>query len=196
MDVLLDDPRVANALLTGRGVKTPPSVVFYVLVRQVMLEHGVDDRAAADYVASVLVRFGQARRAFRLSDDDPTEYHYVTEIVERLDRGGERERFMARVHLGDFALWLTGLFPGFLDARVRRRGAPPVSYFEQWGSTGYRLAAESPEAERVGIEQVLRAISQRFGDVRVALNRLSDRHFWPGSGGDPIARLLREVGGR
>ena len=35
-------------------------------------------------------------------------------------------------------------------------------------------------------------VSEHFGGVRKALNRLSDRYLWPGAG-DPVERLLREV---
>ena len=65
IDGLLDDPRVLNALLTSEDVKSRPELVFYVLVRQSMLERGVDDPVATDYVASVLVAFGRSRRAYR-----------------------------------------------------------------------------------------------------------------------------------
>src|SRR5207244_3342534 len=47
-DSLLDDPRVRNALLTDPDVQAPPSLVFYVLVRQALLEGGIDSAAIAD----------------------------------------------------------------------------------------------------------------------------------------------------
>ncbi len=62
VDSLLDDPRVLNGLLTDPDVSVPPPVVFYVLVRQALLEGGIDDRGAADYVASLIAAFGRAKR--------------------------------------------------------------------------------------------------------------------------------------
>ena len=97
--------------------------------------------------------------------------------------------------MGNFSLWLTGIFPDFLEARMRRRGGPPLDYYERMGITGYRMAADSPEAGRMGVEQVYRDVSKEFTGVRTALNRVSDRYLWP-SAGDPVAKLLREVGGR
>ena len=41
---------------------------------------------------------------------------------------------------------------------------------------------------------LLKDVADHFSGVRVALNRISDRHFWP-QGGDPVSRLLREVSG-
>ena len=94
--------------------------------------------------------------------------------------------------MGDFALWMSGLFPDYLEARTRRKGAPPITYFEECGATGYLDASESLEADELGLATVLRDVATQFSAVRTALNQISDRHFWPGSG-DPIGRLLREI---
>lgn len=192
LDGLLDDPRVLNALLTDGDVKARPEIVFYVLVRQAMLEGGVDDRAVADYVASVLVAFGRARRAYRISERGEEEYGYLVDLIARLRTASSREAFLVRVHMGNYALWLSGLFPDFLEARVRRRGAPPISYYERMGSQGYLVASRSPEAAALGVGDALGSVARHFSGVRSALNRVSDRHLWRDSG-DPVGRLLREV---
>ncbi len=189
---LLDDPRVRNALLTDTDVSVPPSVIFYVLVRQALLEGGIDDETTSDYVASMLVSFGRAGRAYRISSEDESEFHYLADMVSELRSAGGRRRFLLRVHMGNFALWMSGLFPDYLEARTRRKGAPPITYFEKWGATGYLGASESLEAGELGMDTVLRDVANQFSAVRTALNRISDRHFWPASG-DPVGRLLREV---
>lgn len=189
---LLDDPRVQNALLTATDVSVPSPIIFYVLVRQALLEGGIDDENTSDYVASMLVSFGRAGRAYRVSDGDDAEFHYLTDMISELRSADGRRQFLLRVHMGDFALWMSGLFPDYLEARTRRKGAPPIAYFEEWGATGYRNASESIEAGELGMNTVLRDVANHFGAVRSALNRISDRHFWPASG-DPVGRLLREI---
>ncbi len=189
---LLDDPRVRNALLTDTDVSVPPPVIFYVLVRQALLEGGIDDETTSDYVASMLVSFGRAGRAYRISGEDEGEFHYLTDMVSELRSADGRRRFLLRVHMGDFALWMSGLFPDYLELRTRRKGAPPITYFEELGATGYRGASESLEAGELGMDTVLMGVANQFSAVRTALNRISDRHFWPGSG-NPVGRLLREV---
>lgn len=192
VDALLDDPRVRSALLTDPHVTAPPGVIFYVLVRQALLEQGVDDRATADFVASVVLAFGQARRAWRVSDAEGQEYFYLVDLVTRMGDADAREAFLLRTHLGNFSLWLVGLFPDYVETRRRRRGAPSIDYYERMGATGYRAAARSREAEALGIGTVMEGVGRRFGDVRSALNQVSDRYLWPGSG-DPVARLLRSL---
>ena len=191
---LLDDPRVRNALLTDPDVSVPPPLIFYVLVRQALLEGGVDDENTSDYVASMLVSFGRARRAYRISSGDDNEFHYLTDMIAEPRSADGRRRFLLSVHMGNFALWMSGLFPDYLEARTRRKGAPPLSYFEELGATGYFGASESLEAGELGMDSVLRGVALQFSTVRSALNRISDRHFWPASG-NPVGRLLREVSG-
>jgi hypothetical protein len=194
-DALLDDPRVLNALLTDPEAAAPTNLVFYVLVRHALLEVGISDRTTADYVASLVVAFGRAGRAYRVSETDTDEYHYLVDMVERLTTADTHEAFLLRSHLGNFSLWLSGLFPDYLEARSRRRGAPSIQYYERMGSTGYRLAARSPEAASLGVERVLADVGDRFVGVRTALNLLSDRYLHP-RGGDPVNRLLREIAAR
>lgn len=195
VDSLLDDPRVLNALLTEPDVNAPPALIFYVLVRHALLEGGIEGPEVADFVASLLMAFGRARRAYHISDTDPEEFHYLVDMVTRLASAEESHAFLLRAHIGNFSLWLAGLFPDFLEARKRRRGGPPIDYYERMGSTGYRMAADSPQAGRLGLAGVYRDVSKDFSGVRSALNRVSDRYLWPRAG-DPVGRLLREVGGR
>lgn len=192
-DSLLDDPRVRNALLTDPEVNVGPTLVFYVLVRQALLEVGIDDRETADFVASMVVAFGEAGRAYRVEEHDEEEFRYLVDLISSLRTAEARRAFLLHSHLGNHSLWLAGLFPDYLEARTRRRGAPGIAYYESMGSNGYRQAAGSREAEALGVREVFIRVADSFGEVRTALNRLSDRYLWPGAG-DPVGRLLREVG--
>ncbi len=195
IDALLDDPRVLNSLLTSPETSAPPALIFYVLVRHALLETGIDDRSTADYVATLVLRFGSAGRAYRPSEGAAEEFHYLVDLVTQLQSADARRAFLLRTHMGNFSLWITGLFPDWVEARVRRRGAPSLRYYEQMGTTGYRLAADSREAQQLGVDDLLHGVAAHFSGVRGALNIVSDRWLWPDSG-NPVNRLLREVAGR
>lgn len=195
MDRLLDDPRVRNALLTDHRSGASPEILAYVLVRQALLEGGIDDRGAADYIATLLLRFGCGSRAYRVSDGSDEEFHYLVDIVMRAEGEEGKDSFLLRAHLGNYSLWISGLFPDYLEARVQRRGAPALSYYERMGATGYRMAAETREAESLGVEPILRNVAEDFSGVRRALNRIADRYLWPDAA-NPVNRLLREVADR
>lgn len=193
IDALLDDPRTLNTLLAHRELSSaPPGLVFYILVRHALLEDGVTDRALADYLASLLVAFGREGRAYRVLEDDAFEFRYLADIAAEGERSGGRRAFLLRAHLGEFALWLSGVFPDYITYRVQRRGAPGLSYYEQLGSHGYRLAADTSEAASHGLAGLYRSCAESFPVLRVALNRISDRHIFPATG-DHIERLLRHV---
>lgn len=192
IDALLDDPRVLNALLTDSDVSAPPRVVFYVLVRHAFLEGGITDTLTADYVASLLLGFGQGNRAWRVSDTREEEYRYLVDLVSEMRDTDPQKAFPFWCHLGNYSLWLSGLFPDHLEWRVQRKGAPPIDYYETLGSTGFRLAGGSEQAEALGVALLFQGVARDFRPLRTALNRMSDRIFWP-AGGNPVNRLLREI---
>lgn len=192
-DALLDDPRTFNALMASGGISTAPArLVFYLLVRHALLEDGFDDRTLADYVAAILIEFGRQNRAHQAEPGDEETFRYLVDVLEAMESSSGRRAFILRAHLGNFALWLSGLFPDFITARVERHGAPGIPYFEAVGSTGYRLAADCRDAGDYGLQDIFRTCADSFPALRIALNRVADRYFFP-SAGDPIDRLLRRV---
>jgi hypothetical protein len=192
IDAILDDPRTLNALLAGPQFSTArPELVFYVLIRHALLEDGITDRGIADYLAALILTFGREGRAWHVAEET-TEYRYLVDIVAAGDQSRGQRAFLLRAHLGEFALWLSGLFPDHITSREQRRSAPPLSYYEELGSTGYRLAARYDEAEIHGIAELYRNCADFFPALRVALNRVADRHLFPATG-DRIDRLLRQV---
>ena len=95
------------------------------------------------------------------------------------------------MHLGNYSLWLAGLFPDYVAARRSRRGGPDLPYYDELGRQGYQLASEHRLAERFGVAGIYRAAAERFPTLRVAFNRLSDTVFFPNvSTPDKILRNL------
>lgn len=193
-DAILDDPRTLNALLAQDGgfSTAPHNIVFYVLVRHALLEHGISDRVLADYLAALLVNYAHGKRAYRVEESDDREYGYLVDLVTAAESATGHHRFLLHAHLGDFALWLSGLFPDYITARVQRRGAPGIQYYESLGATGYRNAAAARDAAQSGMNQVYSSCADAFPDLRVALNTISDRHLFP-TRTESIDRLLRQV---
>lgn len=193
LDALLDDPRTLNALLAGPGPgAVPPRLVFYVLVRHALLECGIDDRVTADYLAALLVEFGRRDRALRIDDADGERFEYLIDLVAALDTARGRRAFLLQAHLGNYALWISGLFPDRVTARARRRGGPGLDYYQQLGASGYRMAADTSDASRFGLDTLYRSCAETFPALRISLNRISDRFLFPRRG-DPVTRLLRQV---
>lgn len=193
LDPLLDDPRTLEAILAHPKLyPLPPGVALYVMLRQALLEAGIESRLLADYVTALVLQFGQGRRPFRIADYDDKEYFYLVDILDDLNEATGRRAFLLRAHLGNFALWLSGLFPDHVEHRVHRKGGPGLDYYEEVGQTGYALAADDPYARLEALDAVFRDAAQTFGPVRRALNRFSDRHLLPRPS-SPVDRLIRQA---
>lgn len=194
LDALLDEPETLRALLRGGGrlSTVPAPLLFYVLVRHALLQREIADRQMADYTAAILLEFGAAGRAHTVDGGEGEPFRYLADILAAMEQArGERE-FLLRVHLGNFALWLAGVFPDHVTHRVQRRGAPPLSYYDELGASGFRIAANSEIALRHGVGDLFLGIADRFHDVRSALNALSDTVIFPRQG-DSVERVLRQV---
>jgi hypothetical protein len=175
LDAVLDRREVATYLLDGRMPGPSPSLFFYVLVRHSLLDVGVDDPTVADYFAAMLREFGVGRRATRVDDVDDQDHRYLVDILTELAVSTGDRQFRISVHLGNYALWLSGVFPERIAAQRLRRGGPDVSYYESLGGRGYAGASEHRLAEQSGLEDVLRTAAERVHEVRLALNRVSSR---------------------
>src|SRR5204863_453979 len=70
-DELLDDPDLLAALLALRTLVVPsPALFTYVAVRHTLRAAGVDDRVLADYLAALLLEFGDHDRHVRIRRTD------------------------------------------------------------------------------------------------------------------------------
>lgn len=193
MDHLLDHPRTAERIREGDRVEVMPSrLVLYVLLRRALLETGVESRKIADYLTALVFEFGLGDRFRKVVEGDDRDYDYLVDILEDLTAAEGRRAFLLKAHLGNFALWLSGLFPDYITHRVRRRGGPGMDYYEEMGQAGYRMAADAPQARRESMDLLFRDAADRFGPLRVSLNRVSDRLLFPTSG-SPVERLLRRA---
>jgi hypothetical protein len=192
IDVLLDDPRLPNALLAQRrgGLASLP-LFMYVMIRHALRRAGEEDRVLADYVTSVLLHFALRGRAERVADGDDEVYTALFELSEDVNDPDVRRSFLVRTHLGNYALWLSGLFPDRIEAQRWRRGGPDLQYFEELGRRGFQLAADHRLAEQHGLATLYATAAERFGLLRVALNRVSDSLLFPGI--HSAERLMRQV---
>lgn len=181
-DRLLDDPDLLPALLAVRSLAVPSAALFaYVAVRHMLLRAGVTERELADYLAALILEFGDHARAQRVTRTADDSYGYLVDIVADLaqqDGAGERG-FLLQAHLGNYSLWFAGLFPDRVAARRNRAGGPDLPYYDELGRHGYDLASRHRLADQLGVAGIFRSAAERFPALRTAFNRLSDRVLFP-----------------
>lgn len=175
-DDLLDAPELPALLRERPGYGAPSAALFiYVTVRHSLLRIGVDDRRLADYVGTLVHEFALRDRAWRIGRHDDAQFRYLTDILSAAEETEGRRGFLLRVHLGNFSLWLAGIFPDFVSARRRRRGGPGLGYYEALGARGFRMASDHRCARQFELSDLYAQVADSFAQLRVALNRLSDQ---------------------
>ncbi len=193
VDALLDRPELFESLRDSTDLGSPsPELFICVAVRETMRWVGIADAQLSNYVGALLYEFGFRDRAYRISPHDDQIYRYVADIVADIDQESGRRRFLLQAHLGNFTLWLAGVFPDRISARKQLKGGPGLEYYEAMGTQGFRQAANSRMAQSLHVADVYSRAADAFATLRIALNRLSDSLLFANfSSAD---KLMRQVG--
>ena len=174
-DAVLDNARLIEAILTNaRHLSISSQFYFYVLARHVLRQAGINDRKLCDYVASLLETFSRMNglQAPHLTDDRGRQY--ISDMLIALTRATSEQAFLLRAHVGNYALFISGIFHENTQRRSLR-GAPDLKFYEQIGRTNYQMVATHATARRCELDDVYEVLSDRFREVRLALNQLSDQ---------------------
>ncbi len=177
-DSILDDDHLFHALLERGGcLKVTSRFYFYILVRHVFRRSGIDNRNVADYVAELLTEFARAERARCVLPGQTNPLDYFFEMLSALQTADDRTAFYLRAHIGNYSLFLSGVFPERIRFRAEARGFPDVKYYEGLGRAHYRAASDHRLAQRYDLASIYATLSDRFETTRRALNEISDRLF-------------------
>lgn len=175
---ILDDPSLINAL-QDRPTRWQMSahLYFYLLVRNVLREFHLSNRTVAEYLAELLVYFADAKHLkMRVDGLPPCEYFY--EMLLALQQADRDTAFRIRAYMGNYALFMAGLFRDRVQYRAARKGAPSVRYYAGMGMSSYQVASEHTLASQYGVADVFAGLAEDFELVCRALHRLSERYLF------------------
>src|SRR5438552_9658199 len=155
-DSILDHPRLVDAILNQYGhLRISSQFYFYVLARHVLQQGGIGDRKLCDYVASLLETFSHASR---LQISDETHHlaeQYISDILIALNRATPEQAFLLRAHIGNYSLFISGIFhPAVAGQRGSLRGGPDIKFYEQIGRTNFQLVSSHAAARRCELPAV------------------------------------------
>lgn len=174
-DSVLDNPRLVEAILSNAGhLCISSQFYFYVLARRVLRDVGISDRKLCDYVGSLLETFSRVSGLQAPHVTEERGRQYVSDMLIALTRATPEQAFLLRAHVGNYSLFLTGIFHENTQRRSLR-GAPDLDFYEQIGRANYQLVASHATARRCELSDVYEELADRFHEVRLALNRLSDQ---------------------
>jgi len=175
LDSILDHPRLVETILCNGGhLRISSQFYFYILARYVLQQAGIGDRKLSDYIGSLLETFSRANQLQSPAKIDHHAHEYVSDMLIALKRATPEQTFLLRAHVGNYSLFISGIFHENTQRRSLR-GAPDIGFYEQIGRTNYQLVASHETARRCELTDVFSGLANRFHDVRLALNDLSDR---------------------
>ncbi len=151
---------------------------------------GVADPRLTDYLTDLLTRFVRLDAIFQLRDLAGRRLEEVaTMLLEAEARVGDPRRAAHR-HIGDFALFWTGVYP---EALARLQSAPRKDYFLDYcaqGKRAYHIASTIPVAGDQDDGEVLERLSHDFELCAYGLGEV--RREWQRREGDGEVGIVIE----
>ncbi len=174
-DTILDHDLVYESVVDSTGcLQVSAAFYFYILTRRVLKRVSLDERALTDYVAAVLLAFSHVNQLRGPGEQGVARsFAYLSDLMVQASKCAPEQAYVVRVHMANYALFLSGMFADRVHAHERRRGAPSLDYYEAVGQSTFRTMADHPQSRRTNLEVIFRMLGEEFRRVRVALNDLT-----------------------
>jgi hypothetical protein len=154
--------------------------MFAGLAEHAFFSHlGVADPHLTDYLSRLLTRFLHFDSIYRLRNEAGKPITELTEMVieaEHLPAGGKTRLEYYR-HIGDFALFFTGVYPESLERLRSRMSKDAMVNYTAQGKRSYLITSRLEEQEHHDAEaDLFRRLSEQFELCAVGLRRV--RQDW------------------
>jgi len=172
VDSILDHPKLLQTVLESvQQLTLSPRLYFYLLTRHSLKQSGINEPDLADYISGVLNFY------LHHESEKPTQtsIFYVIDWLNQLEQSAPKNQFHLYVSAGNYLLFLTGIFPGYIERRTHRHGAPNLPFYEDVARQSYRYAAEHPASQKTETNLIYHSLAERFSELRYALNDTSER---------------------
>jgi len=180
LESMLTSEYVLEQILARRKLllDVSPFLLFNVLLRRSLPNHRSRvERRVINYLANLLALFTRTERVYRVEPHDPEARAYIVELIGEAQAGDPRRRFLTWAHIGNYALYLTGLSSEAIEQRHRYgRRAVNMGYYVDFGRAYFQQAAVHPMADRFELGDVFLRLSLMFDDYRRGLNHMA-RHY-------------------
>jgi len=152
--------------------------LFSGLTEHAFFAHlGVADPRLTDYLSLLLTRFIHFDSIYRLRSAAGRPLTELVDMVleaEQLPAGGRTQREYYR-HIGDFALFWTGVYPEALDQHRRQASKDALVSYTYQGKRGYLITSRLEEAEHHDEQAGLfRRLSEQFELCAIGLRKVRE----------------------
>lgn len=181
LESILDSAYVHAAMMdrSTLWLDVSPQLFFNVLLRHALKGRRVPgERHTLHYLAHVLSLFVRTERLYRVAPDDAQPQAYLADLVGEAAEAGPERQFLVHCHIGNYALYLSGVCAPWLEHRRRYRRRPvSVEYYSALGRSYFGSASQNWRASRYGLRDVFHQLSRRFDYYRGGLQRMATDHL-------------------
>lgn len=144
-----------------------------------LAELGVADTRLVDYLSALLTRFIHRDAIYAVTSPGGKKLRQITEMLAEAERQSckdEKRREIHR-HIGDFALFWTGVYPEILETRAAKEQTDSlISYFDHGKRSYYIASTYSDTPTQADEAPVLRRLSAEFEVCAYGLRKV--REHW------------------
>src|SRR5258706_1567149 len=159
----------------------PLQQLFLDLVNQNFSEGvGIRDADLSGYIANMLAEFCETENLFKIRNADGRPLNDVGEMLLESDpvfgraSSFDRER-QVRKHIGDYALFLAGMYPESLNhSRLRKARVENPAEFVRTGKESYYIVSTFEHWEYTKVAPLFRRMSQEFEQLVYGLNQIKN----------------------
>ena len=181
LESMLDSQFVFDKIMRDRTryIRISPFLFFNVLLRHILSSRRTPiERSTINYLANLLTIFIRTDRVYRIQPHDRQTYEYLMDAIKETTEVDTKRQFLIAAHIGNYSLYLSGLFSKWLDHRHRFKRRPvDARYYAELGRTYYHRAATYPLANEYGLSDVFLHLALMFDHYRKVFNQLADRYL-------------------
>lgn len=139
--------------------------MFRSLTEMSFAQIDVHDPELMRYVADLLVEFVHVDNLYRLRDAQGRRLEHLVDMLLELREQGPADERETRKHIGDYTMFIVGLYP---ESLTRRRRAVSPEYYIAQGKESYLIVAEMDRSKPT--ETLFRKLAEQFEYCVTALN--------------------------
>ncbi|MFQ5963747.1 MAG: hypothetical protein ACE5KZ_05630 [Candidatus Scalinduaceae bacterium] len=143
----------------------------------------LEDSQVSNYIANILTQFTKSSRLFKIREAEKESYQYIVDMIADSLRSDNNRKFYIYCHIGNYTLFLTGMFPEYIEYRYeRKRRSVDKQYYIDFGKTYYALASEHTNVRGNRLSGTLSYLSEGFEVVAQVLHFMNGEYLFPKKG--------------
>lgn len=143
----------------------PVKGLFRTLAERGLVQADLRDQDLLVYLADLLVDFIFVENLYRMRDGDGRRLEYLVDMLRQAVDSDLPEKKAYYQHIGDYSLFILGMFPESLS---RSRRTVSAAYYADTGRTSYQAAGDLAGHWRQTM--VFRKLAEKYERCVVSLN--------------------------